>query len=108
MKSYLENQEKSKIFHEQRKTELMREGILNNLTTKESIKKETQEKLEKAKETNNKDELENLEINLKNIDEQIKEFEKKKDDLDTQIKDLADQIGQFEPAKMSPPKIINV
>lgn len=108
MKSYLENQEKSKIFHEQRKTELMREGILNNLTTKESIKKETQEKLEKAKESNNKDELENLETNLKNIDEQIKEFEKKKGDLDTQIKDLADQIGQFEPAKMSPPKIINV
>ena len=108
MKSYLENQEKSKIFHEQRKTELMREGILDNLTTKNDIKKETQEKLNKAKINNKKDEIENLETNLKNIDEQIKQYEKKRSELDVQIKDLSDQIGQFEPAKMAPPKIIDV
>jgi len=108
MKSYLENQEKSKIFHEQRKTELMREGILNNITTKTDIKKETQEKLEKARENNKKDEVENLETNLKNIDEQIKQYDKKREELDKQIKDLSDQIGQFDPAKMSPPKIIDL
>ena len=108
MKSYLENQEKSKIFHEQRKTELMREGILNNITTKKDIMKETQDKLEKAKEINKKDEVENLETNLKNIDEQIKQYDKKKEELDKQIKELSDQIGQFEPSKMAPPKIIDV
>lgn len=108
MKSYLENQEKSKIFHEQRKTELMREGIVNNLTTKQSLKKETEDKLEDAKLSNKKEEIASLEVNLKNIDEQIKQFESKKDDLDTQIKKLSDQIGEFDPAKMSPPKIIDV
>jgi hypothetical protein len=107
MKSYIENQEKSKIFHEQRKTELMRQGIVDNLTTKQNIKKETQEKLDKALINDKKEEIEDLETNLKNIDEQIKQFENKKDDLDTQIKNLSDQLGEFEPSKMSPPKIID-
>lgn len=106
MKSYLENQEKSKIFHEQRKTELMREGILNNITTKTDIKKETQEKLEKARQNNMKEEIESLEISIKNIDDQIKEFESKKEVLDVQIKDLSDQVGVFDPSKLAPPKII--
>jgi len=107
MKSYVENQEKSKIFHEQRKTELMRQGIVDNLSTKQNIKKETQEKLDSAKKNNKKEEIESLEVNLKNIDDQIKQFENKKNELDTQIKDLSEQIGEFEPAKMSPPKIID-
>ena len=34
------------------------------------------------------------------------QFENKKDDLDTQIKNLSDQIGEFDPSKMAPPKII--
>lgn len=106
MKSYLENQEKSKIFHEQRKTELMREGILNNITNKQDIKKETQEKLDNAKKSNKKEDITSLEINLKNIDEQIKQFESRKEELDVQITKLSDQIGEFDPAKMSPPKII--
>jgi len=106
MKSYLENQEKSKIFHEQRKTELMRQGIVDNLTTKQNIKKETQVKLDNAKLTNKEEEIMSLENNIKNIDEQIKQFENKKNDLDNQIKNLSDQIGEFDPAKMDPPKII--
>lgn len=103
MKSYIENQEKSKIFHEQRKTELMRQGIVDNITNKQSNKKDTQDKLDKAI---NKEEIKSLETSLKNIDEQIKEFETNKDKLDLQIKDLSEQIGEFDPSKMAPPKVI--
>ena len=52
MKSYLENQEKAKVFHEQRKTELMRQGIIDNLSSKQTTKKETEGKLEKARKQN--------------------------------------------------------
>jgi hypothetical protein len=106
MKSYLENQEKAKIFHEQRKTELMRQGIIDNLSSKQTIMKETEEKLEKAKTENKKEEVENLENNIKNIEEQIKQFEVKKDNLDKELKSLTEQIGEFDPSKMTPPKII--
>jgi hypothetical protein len=106
MKSYLENQEKSKIFHEQRKTELMRQGIIDNLTSKQSLKKEAEDKLNAAKENNNKNDIKSLETNLNYLDEQIKQFENKKNDLDTQIQKLTDQIGVFDPSKMDPPKII--
>jgi len=106
MKSYVENQEKSRIFHEQRKTELMRQGIVDNLSTKQSIMKETKDKLAKAKKHDKKEEIEGLENNIKNIEDQIKEFESKKENLDKEIKSLSDQIGTFDPSKMSPPKII--
>ena len=106
MKAYVENQEKAKVFHEQRKTELMRQGVIDNMTTKQNIKKETEDKLEEARTNNNNDDIESLETNLKNIDEQIKQFENKKNDLDTQIKALSEQVGEFDPSKMAPPKII--
>ena len=106
MKSYIENQEKSKIFHEQRKTELMRQGIVDNLSNKQTIRKETEDKLNQARENNKKEEVESLEINIKNIDDQIKEFEDKRNNLDKEIKSLSDQIGVFDPSKMKNPKVI--
>jgi hypothetical protein len=106
MKSYVENQEKAKIFHEQRKSESMRQSVLDNLSNKQTVKKETEERLAQAKQNNKKEEIESLEINIKNIEDQIKEFENKKNDLDNQIKSLADQVGEFDPSKMAPPKVI--
>lgn len=106
MKSYLENQEKSKIFHDQRKSELMRQGIIDNLTNKQSLMNETKEKLSKAKNNNKTEEVVGLENKIKSIEEQIKEFENKKEELDKEIKILSDQVGVFDPSKMAPPKII--
>lgn len=103
MKSYLENQEKAKVFHEQRKTELMRQGIIDNLSSKQTIMKETKEKLSKAKDTND---IEKLENNIKNIEDQIKQFEVKKNELDKEIKSFSEQLGEFDPSKMAPPKVI--
>jgi hypothetical protein len=106
MKSYVENQEKAKVFHEQRKTELMRQSVIDNISTKQTVRKETEDKLSEAKASNKKEDVESLETNLKNIDEQIKQFEKKKTDLDAEMKLLKDQVGEFDPSKMAPPKII--
>jgi hypothetical protein len=106
MKSYVENQEKAKIFHEQRKSESMRQSVIDNLSNKHTVKKETEDRLAQAKQNNKKDEIESLEINIKNIEDQIKDFENKKNDLDNQIKSLADQVGEFDPSKMAPPKVI--
>lgn len=106
MKSYVENQEKAKVFHEQRKTELMRQSVIDNISTKQNVRKETEEKLSEARASDKKEDVESLETNLKNIDEQIKQFEKKKSDLDAEMKLLKDQVGEFDPSKMAPPKII--
>jgi len=106
MKSYVENQEKAKVFHEQRKTELMRQSVIDNISTKQTVRKETEDKLSEAKASNKKEDVESLETNLKNIDEQIKQFEKKKTELDDEMKLLKDQVGEFDPSKMAPPKII--
>jgi hypothetical protein len=106
MKSYVENQEKAKVFHEQRKTELMRQSVIDNISTKQTVRKETEDKLSEAKASDKKEDVESLETNLKNIDEQIKQFEKKKTDLDAEMKLLKDQVGEFDPSKMAPPKII--
>jgi hypothetical protein len=92
MKSYLENQEKAKVFHEQRKTELVRKNILDNLTTRQENLNDLQKKLRKAKTT---DEKVNLENNIKSIEDQIKKMEEKKVELDSQIESLSNQVSAF-------------
>ena len=49
MKAYLENQEKAKVYHEQRKTELMRKNIVDNMTTRQEKLEDAQKKSKKAK-----------------------------------------------------------
>lgn len=102
MRSYLENQEKAKIYHEQRKTELVRKNILDNLATRQDNLKDLQKKHKKAK---SEDEKLNLENNIKSIEEQIQKMEDKKKDLDTQIDDLSNQIKAFG-VQMSPPNVV--
>ena len=49
MKSYMENQEKAKVYHEQRKQELVRQNILENLQSRQENLTELNKKLNKAK-----------------------------------------------------------
>ena len=104
MKAYLENQEKAKIYHEQRKTELIRKNILDNLTTRHDNLTEVKGKLKKAK---NPDEKDGLEQSIKSIEEQIKKMEEKKNELDNQLESFTSQIKAFEPKDVPGPKIIN-
>lgn len=82
MKSYLENQEKAKLFHEQRKNELMKKNIMENITTRQTNLKEVQEQLTSAPE----EEKKILEDTVKSIEEQIEKMEVKKNELDEQLK----------------------
>jgi len=105
MKNFVENQEKTKIYHEQRKSEKMRETIVDNLLNKQTLRDETASNLVDARNNNESDKVINLESSMKSIEEQIKEFKIKKDDLEKEIKVYTDQMGQFE-TKLAPPTII--
>ena len=104
MKSYLENQEKAKIFHEQRKTELVRQTVLDNLTSKTDSLNEIKSKLEGITDVK---EMTSLEENITFIESQIKDIEDKKKELDEQIKNFDTQVKSFE-SKPAPIKIIDV
>ena len=101
MKTYLENQEKSKIYHEHRKNEMVRENIVSNLSIKKDNLYDMQNKLNNI---NNKDDKIKLEDSIKNIEEQIKTMEIKKKELDTQISDLNDQLKSEQKFDLAPIK----
>jgi hypothetical protein len=105
MKGYMENQEKAKIYHEQRKNEMVRQNILDNLANRHDNLRDTKKKLKNAK---TDEERKGLEQSVASIEEQIKKMEDKKKELDTQIDSLSNQVKQFSSSQMAPPKIINV
>jgi hypothetical protein len=103
MKAYMENQEKAKVYHEQRKTELVRKNILDNLSTRHDNLDEVKTNLKKAK---NPEEKRGLEESVKSIEDQIKKMEEKKTELDTQLEAFTNQIKSFEPTEYVGPKIV--
>ena len=104
MKAYLENQEKAKVYHEQRKTEMVRKNVLENLTSRQDNLVEAQKKLKKAK---NADEKKTLEHDVVSIEDQIKKMEEKKKELDDQLDVITNQLKTFEPKDFVGPKIID-
>jgi hypothetical protein len=103
MKSYLENQEKAKVFHEQRKQELVRQNVLDNLQTRKDTLQDLEKKLDGSTDTDK----ESVEKNMKTIEEQIKKMEERKLELDSQIENLAQQSKLFNISTNSSPKIID-
>jgi hypothetical protein len=91
MKSYLENQEKAKLFHEQRKNEMVRKNILENLTNRKTNLQEVQNKLSSAKESDRK----GLEETVKSIEENIRKMEERKQELDEQLNTISSQLEAF-------------
>ncbi len=111
MKSYMENQEKAKVYHEQRKQELVRQNILENLQTRHESLEELNKKLKKAKKKNQTDESKAIEQNILSIEEQIKKMEEKKVELDEQIEQLSNQVksyGQTQGYNPAGPKEVNL
>jgi maltooligosyltrehalose synthase len=92
MKSYLENQEKAKVFHEQRKNELQRKTILENLNTRSENLNELKEKM---KNSNNENEINNLNSNIKSIEEKINEDNERKENLEKQLEELNKKIKLY-------------
>lgn len=101
MKSYIENQEKSKIFHEQRKQELVRQNIMENLQTR----KDALQDLEKTFDTST--DKKSVKESMKTFEEQIKKMEDRKLELDKQIDDLSQQVKSFNVGPDNGPKIID-
>ncbi len=103
MKAYYENQEKAKIYHEQRKNEMVRQNILDNLNTRRDNLKEAKKKLKKAKTT---EEEVSLKSSVEAIEDQIKKMETRKTELDEQLEQLSEQMKSFKPSQLAPPKIV--
>jgi molecular chaperone DnaK (HSP70) len=101
MKSYLENQEKAKVFHEQRKQELVRQNVLDNLQTRKDTLHDLEKKLDDSTDK------ESVEKNMKTIEEQIKKMEERKLELDSQIENLAQQAKLFNVSTETSPKIVD-
>jgi DNA anti-recombination protein RmuC len=103
MKSYLENQEKAKLFHEQRKNEMVRKNILENLTNRKTNLEDAKNKLASSK----GDEHRGLEETVKSIEENIKKMEDRKKELDEQLNLISKQIENFDMNKpFSGPKVV--
>jgi hypothetical protein len=105
MKSYLENQEKAKVYHEQRKNEMVRKNILENMTAKQDNLKELQTDYAKAETSQEK---ETLQVKMNKVEEHLKKMEDKKKELDEQIEHVTEQLKTFSSNQLSPPKIIDV
>ncbi len=95
MKSYMENQEKAKVYHEQRKQEMVRQNIMENLQTRQENLSELSKKLNKAKKHDKSEEVSMIEQNMKSIEEQISKMEEKKSELDQQIETLSAQVKAY-------------
>jgi hypothetical protein len=89
MKTYLENQEKAKVFHEQRKQELIRQNVLDNLQTRKDTLQTLENELDTCIDKNS------VEQTMKTIEEEIKKMEDRKLELDSQIEKLASQTKSF-------------
>jgi hypothetical protein len=92
MKSYAENQEKAKIFHEHRKSELMRKNVMENLNSRRENLKELNEQINQ---TDNQSEINKLKLNVTSVEDQIKIMDEKKEQLDKELEDLNNQIKLF-------------
>ena len=103
MKSYLENQEKAKIYHEQRKNEMVRKNILDNINTRQQNLDEVKKKIKKSKNAN---EQESLQKSIDEIEKQISKMEEKKGELDEQINTLGSQLKDLGQMKLDPPTIL--
>lgn len=103
MKNYLENQEKAKLFHEQRKNELMKQNILDNISTINENMNEVKTKMKKASVQEKKD----LNKNINTFENQIKKMNDKKKELDEQIEKIDEELKAFTSKNRIMPKIIN-
>ena len=81
MKSYVDNQEKAKLFHEQRKNDMVRKNIMDNMDVHNKNMTELKDKLSSASEPEKKD----IEKRLKAMENNISEMENKKKDIEEQL-----------------------
>jgi len=104
MKSYMENQEKAKIYHEKRKNEMVKNNILDNLNTRQENLDDIKKKIKK---TDDKDEQLNLQKNIEEIENQIAKMKEKKSEIEHQIDSIGKQLDGFSQMNLAPPTIVD-
>ncbi len=89
MKSYGENQEKAKLFHEQRKFQNIQKSLQESLDTNtkkiDEIKEELLLESDKTKITDLTNSLENLNSQIKELEEKKKEYKKKEKKINKEL-----------------------
>lgn len=88
MKGYMKTQEKSKIFHEQRKYEQLKKSLDETIENQNKNKKDLEEQILKS----DNSELENLNEKLKLINLQLEDLESKKKDYTKKESKLAQKL----------------
>lgn len=92
MKNYSINQEKAKLFHEQRKNEMIHQSINDNIENRENNLNQIKKDLENEQ---NPKEINKLESNMKTAEEQLKELQKKKEDIINQLELIKNKIKLY-------------
>ncbi len=88
MKGYMKTQEKSKIFHEQRKYEQLKKSLDETIENQNKNKKDLEEQILKS----DNSELENLNEKLKLINSQLEDLESKKKEYTKKESKLAQKL----------------
>ena len=89
MKSYVDNQEKAKLFHEQRKNDMVRKNIVDNMELHTKNMNELKDTLDSVSENEKKD----IEKRLKTMEDNISTMEKKKKDIEEQLSLLENKLS---------------
>lgn len=90
MKGYMDNQEKSKLFHEERKYKNMRESLEKSIETSNSTVDDLKQKM---LESNDDNEVDSLKDKLSKLDQQIKELTTKKEEIHKNEKKISKKLG---------------
>lgn len=97
MKSYVDNQEKAKIFHEQRKNDMVRKNIMDNMDTQHKNMSELKDQLKTADDVEKKD----IEKRLQTMKDNINNMEKKKKNIEEQLALLESKLSDTTQPVMS-------
>jgi hypothetical protein len=103
MKSYVDNQEKAKIFHEQRKNDMVRKNIVDNMETHNKNINELKDLLTSANESEKKD----IEKRLKAMEDNINQMENKKKDIEEQLALLESKLSDNSVATLNTQHVMN-
>ena len=90
MKSYQENQDKAKLFHEQRKYQSIQKSLEETLKTSNDTAKDLREQIDAE---NDEEKQKTLQKQLEVINDKIKEIEDKKKDYQKKEKKVSEEIN---------------
>ena len=108
MKKQLQSQEKAKMLHEQRKNEMIKKNLEDNINQRKSNKTDLENKLKKEKDSTKQSSIKNT---LSTIDDQIKKLELKKKEVSSKVENFKKEIAknsEFDKSKVYGPVVQDI